>query len=108
MANLVTIGVTVNADGSIQSGPYGSDSVLVNKTAQGTYLVTFNNVFSQPPVCSVTQIFNGDMNYGGGSTRDNAVIVAINQNQCKLTTGDGDGDRQDRKFSFLAFGPARQ
>jgi hypothetical protein len=101
--NLAIIRGTVFRDAStfIQIGV----GFQVTRASTGLYTITFNTPFPSPPSCSVTQVFPNDINSGGGSTIDNAVIVGIQQDRMRIKTGDGLGNASDRRFSFIVIGP---
>jgi hypothetical protein len=93
----------INADGSRFSG---SNGYQVKHIAQGTYMIDFNPAFASTPAVVLTQNFVAwrSFEYEGGSTCDNAVLVACDASHCKVITGDGAGNRVDRNFVFQAVG----
>lgn len=98
-----TIYGCINADGSIRSGSSGFNPTKLEK---GIYLITFCSCFCNTPAVVVTQNYPDweSFSSGGGSTRDNAVIIAVNKDKVKIKTGNGDGDPIDRNFTFIAIG----
>ena len=88
----------------------GSRNYNVVRVKEGIYLIDFNDgVFKGTPAFVVTQQFSGNSSWNdfgsdGGNTRDNAVLIAIDNVHAKLKTGDEDGDAKDRNFSFIAIG----
>ena len=107
MATLIIYGY-VNSDGSILQG----SGFKVVQDDTGVYTVMFDqasdgsDIFNDTPAVSVTQVYTGDMSYGGGDITDNAVIIAIAQDRVKILTGNVDNGHQDRQFSFIAAGPS--
>ena len=95
---------TVNLNGS-QHVP--SLDYRVTPRGWGRYLIQFSQSFPSTPGASVSQNFPhwGDFNNNGGSTLDNAVIVALDKNQMLVKTGNNTGEGTDRNFSFLVIGP---
>ncbi len=98
----------VRSDGTVSAGA-GFKS---QRKDQGLYDITFDTPFSSLPGASVTEIFKdgGGDPLGGppgnpGSTLDNAVIVYLGKNMMRVATGQNNGDRRDRYFSFVVMGP---
>lgn len=94
---------TVNADASIAGG----GGFTVAKDGNGRYRITFATPFTDIPSASATQIFTGVGSLAAtnsGNTRDNAVIYGISASGVNIATGDGNGDRGDRAFSFIVIG----
>ncbi len=93
----------INKDGSVRSG---SGGFTVKNIAPGTYMIYFTTPFTSIPAVVLTQNFVawGQFDYEGGSTYDNAVLVACDPRSCKVITGDGAGNRVDRNFAFQAVG----
>jgi hypothetical protein len=93
---------TVNASGQSFFGTGCS----ISKKGTGLYQIDFSPAFPNYPAASVTQIFPSVSDFGGGGdTRDNAVIVGLNQNSMKVKTGGSDGSAGDRSFTFVVVGP---
>ncbi|UHA73164.1 hypothetical protein [Paenibacillus sp. 481] len=89
---------SVSANGSVVSGK----GFRVSKVGTGLYDVFFTPPFGSPPGVSATQVFFlGGL---GGDTRDNAVLVFIQNDRFRVKTGASDGTAQDRDFSFVAAG----
>lgn len=82
----------------------GVGDYTVVKSGTGLYNVVFRPPFAAPPVVVSTQVFPNNIADGGGSTRDNAVIVGITDQQVRIKVGDGNGSAQDRDFTFIAMG----
>jgi hypothetical protein len=94
---------TVNADGTIAGG----GGFSVSKNGAGRYRITFTTPFTDIPSASATQIFTGVGSLtatDSGNSRDNAVIYGISASGVNIATGDGNGDRGDRAFSFIVIG----
>ena len=94
----------VNGDGTIESG----SGFTVLRTPPGRYEIRYASPFGGHPAVVVTQNYPGwnDFNVEGGDSRDNTVLIASDANRFKIKTGDGNGNAQDRNFSFIAIGPA--
>lgn len=103
VAPRVTFG-SVNADGTTHV--FGQHDFTVSKTGTGTYDIAFSPPFSSNPAMLVTQNYRDwtDFKYGGGDTRDNAVVVAVNSAHAVVITGQQDGSKVDRNFGFLVVG----
>ncbi|MGH2507301.1 MAG: hypothetical protein ACRDHZ_07835 [Ktedonobacteraceae bacterium] len=92
---------------------FGSGNFSVTKVSTGVYDIAFKSAFTSLPSVIVTQVFPdvdsintvGNITSAGGSVLDNAVVVGIIKEQCRIKTGGGDGVAADRRFSFLAYGP---
>ena len=93
----------VNGDGTVASGTGFS----VDRASRGTYRITYAVPFSARPAVVVTQCYKlwDDFGYGGGDTRAGCSLVASDEAQCKLVTGDERGVHTNRNFTFLAIGP---
>lgn len=99
----------VNKDGTILSKRSdGTPGFKVTHLGTGLYLVAFDLPFTSMPAVVATQNYPGwdDFTSNGGSTRDNAVVVALNETEVKIKTGDGNGSASDRNFCFIAMGGA--
>ncbi|WP_217254063.1 hypothetical protein [Streptomyces sp. AC602_WCS936] len=92
--NLQIIRGTVAADGTRTAG-YG---FTVTKTGDGTYTITFNNDFAEPP--SVVATIDGDSWY----LLDNAHAAGATAQRVTIRTGDSLGAVSDRPFHFIAMG----
>lgn len=96
---LTLIRGTVNFDGSIAQGT----GFTINHWDTGHYIVNFSTPFSNTPSGAVTQVFFDTAE--GGSTLDNAVIIEMGSSFVSLQTGDSNGIKSDRGFTFLFAGP---
>lgn len=86
--------------------PLDGSGFQVNKQPNGQYEILFLPPFSSRPSASATQVFQNFWDFsGGGDTRDNAVIVGIDNTHMVVRTGDANGTRTDRDFSFIVIGP---
>ena len=100
----------IAADGTGRTGS-GFQSI---RRDGGVYDITFQPPFSGTPAASVTQIFSsenraspfGTANGWPGSIHDNASIVYLSGDKMRVATGNNNGDREDRHFSFVVMGPA--
>lgn len=92
MAERIIAG-TVEGDGIIRDGV----GFTAERTGKGRYNVTFDPPFTGFMGASVTQISDGN-------TRANAGFVSVGNSVLKVKTGDGNGDVQDRPFTFIASG----
>ena len=100
-AHLGVIGGLVNRDGRKEAGA----GFEVKRQAKGFYLIIFKEPFSEIPAASVTQIYPDPNHFEqGGKTTDNAVICGINKEKVKVKTGDGNGNPDDRWFTFIIMG----
>lgn len=110
--------VIFDATTAAPTAAYGSGNFSIAAGGTGLYDVIFDKTvtYTQTPTVVVTQIFNGsslsDYNptdaYGGGSTLDNSVVIAVDSAKFRLMTGDENGNKQNRMFSFVAVGPGSQ
>jgi hypothetical protein len=98
----------VERGGAIHSGTGFS----VEHPGSGLYEITFAPAFDYPPAVVATQQYAyrdghyrwDDFQNHGGSTKDNVVIIALNESKVRLKTGDGDGIAASRNFTFIAIG----
>lgn len=102
---------TIDPNGNIVSGTTFIDSnghvkyiFKVDKADTGLYTIILNGSFSTIPGVSTTQIYPDDVNNKGGNTRDNAVLVGVRNDRFRVKTGNGDGNAENRFFSFIAIG----
>ncbi|NJN74067.1 MAG: hypothetical protein HC799_15265 [Limnothrix sp. RL_2_0] len=86
----------VNASGDV----VGGSGFTVTKRGTGLYDVNFARSFSTRPAVVATQHYGSDT----GNTRDNAVVTVINTDNCRIKTGNGNGDAADRHFCFFCTG----
>ena len=92
---------TVDASGSILAG----QGFTVGHGSPGVYDINFAVPFTGIPSATSTQIYP-DINFGTpGKTTDNSVINGISSTRVRFTTGDANGDLNDRSFSFIVMGP---
>jgi hypothetical protein len=93
----------INADGTLHSG---DGNVDITHIGNGAYMVNFREPFSITPSVVLTQNFRDwdDFEYGGGDTRDNCVLIAVDRFKFKVVTGKSNGDHTDRNFTFIAIG----
>lgn len=95
----------VNADSTLYSK--GSGGYTVKSIDTGTYVITFDVEFKAgPPAVVLTQNYPtwNDFREAGRDTRDNCVLVAVDNIHAKIITGDNVGTRQNRNFGFLIVG----
>ena len=96
---------TVKADGeaapNARSGGWTSRR---DSGSNGLYLITFEPSFTEPPTVVATQLYPNDLSSSGGDTRDNAVVVGIDNNELKIKTGNSSGNGTNREFAFIALG----
>lgn len=106
MATLTIYGY-VAGNGSVLKGT----GFKVVRDTTGVYTVLFsqdqdgNDVYNDTPSVCATQVYTGDMSYGGGYLTDNAVVIAIASDRVKILTGN-DKNHSDRQFTFIAVGPS--
>lgn len=84
--------------------PITQHGFSVTQSQPGLYDIQFTTAFSEIPAMSATQVFPNELNNPGGSTNDNAVIVFIRKDSCRIKTGASDGNPQSRDFTFIAAG----
>jgi hypothetical protein len=99
----------VNHDGTRFGGGEGFKT---SRAGQGLYDIVFDKPFSSVPAASATQIYgfasttlHVPATNTGGNTRDNAVITHLTADRMRVKTGNGNGDAEDRVFSFIVVGP---
>ncbi|AFY37047.1 hypothetical protein Lepto7376_0636 [[Leptolyngbya] sp. PCC 7376] len=85
----------VNSTGTI----VGGSGFTARRRSKGLYDITFTRPFSTRPAIVAAQ-HNGD----GSNTRDNAIVTVINAGNCRIKTGDGNGNASDRHFCFFCMG----
>jgi len=93
----------VNSDGTIpKDNEFGG--YYVRALGGGLFIVEFDiPLFATPAVVAKQNSKSwDDFDYGGGNTRDNAVVIAVDKKGFKVATGDGSGVKQDRNFAFIA------
>ena len=89
----------VRSTGKVETGT----GYRVTHDSNGTYTVLFDVPFNTGPAVVATQCYPGEKEQGG-DTRDNAVIVSISSDRCRIVTGEDDGAKVDRDFTFIAIG----
>lgn len=92
----------VDPSGGIVSG----SGFRVDHVDKGIFTVFFEKPFNILPAFSVTEIFPWPMDRAshGGSTKDNGVVIAIENDRVRLKVGDGSGDATNRAFTFIVVG----
>jgi len=93
---------SVKSDGTVKSG---SKSFTVVKSGMGLWHIVFHTPFAQRPVVVANVTSAGDtdnVQNEGGSTLDNACILAINNQQVLIKTGNSHGNAHDMPFEFIA------
>lgn len=107
MATLTIYGY-VDSDGTILKG---SGFKTVHDDT-GVYTLMFDNasdgsdIFNDTPVVVVSQVYTGEMSYGGGDVTDNALVIALAIDRAKILTGNKNDNHQNRQFTFIAVGPS--
>ncbi|MBV9451507.1 MAG: hypothetical protein JO345_37035 [Streptosporangiaceae bacterium] len=97
----ITIWGVVNANGTTKSGT----GFKVDHVGTGIYTILFDKSFNVLPAVVTTQLFPGnDPDSHGGDPRDNTVVAYIGNDRCRVITGQDNGDKEDRAFSFVAIG----
>lgn len=91
----------INANGSSIS-TVGS-GFRASRVAEGQYRIDFDTPFPSVPSASATQVYSDKGN--PGKTTDNAVIYGLTAATILVATGDSNGDRKDRSFTFVVMGP---
>ena len=96
----------INSDGSIAGG----SGFYVRALGDGVFIVEFDSPLPNVPAVVVKENYRswGDFDYTGGDSRDNVVLVAVDQKGFKVITGNNSGARVDRNFAFLAAAAAPQ
>jgi len=97
-----TIRGCISKDGQIYSGSGYNPDYL----GGGIYEIKWDKPFSDVPAVVLTQNYKDWNNFGssGGSTLDNAVLIAVDMEKCKVKTGGSSGAGTDRNFTFIAIG----
>jgi hypothetical protein len=110
--------VQVSNEGSNPNPTVLSSSAIDTISAEsekGRFHVQFSKgFFNAVPAVVVTQIYNGTENgglapiscrgYSGGNTKDNVVVICVQNDFCRIKTGDDGGGGQYRSFSIVAHG----
>jgi hypothetical protein len=92
----------VNADGSPHSG--SGFTSIAGET--GVYDIVYSKPFVVNPAVVTLQNYKNwtDFTFNGGNTKDNSVLIASDRQKFKIETGDNDGKKQKRNFTFIAIG----
>lgn len=98
MAQVIVWG-TVNADGE----PVSGSGYTSNRTATGTYTIDFDASFATVPAIVGSQVQYESTKQ---NTLDNVVFPFLTSGNAQALTGDSNGKRKDRIFSFIAVGDA--
>jgi hypothetical protein len=98
---VTTIWGIVSADGTPASG---TGYKVFKDDDPGVYDISFDTSFAVRPAVVATELFPNQANSKGGDTRDNAVVVSIGTDRCRIVTGQDDGSHVNRDFSFVAIG----
>lgn len=102
MSNQSLFGV-VNANGDVISGS-GGFSVL--NTTAGSYVIAFHTPFSSIPAVVATQ--NGNFTTPPPSNLDGVAVGELTPTAFLASTGDSQGNPENRQFSFIAIGPVEE
>ena len=94
-----TISGIVNDTGNYS----GSTGFSSRRDRTGVYTINFNPRFRKIYGASATQVFYGGHGYGG-DTRDNLIIVYLNDREMRVRTGRNNGEANDRDFTFVVNG----
>ena len=70
----------------------------------GLYDITFDQPFQFSPSVTATQLYPDETDSTGGNTLDNAVLVYVRNDRCRIKTGDSSGTATNRSFCFTAVG----
>jgi hypothetical protein len=100
MADRIVWGYVDGTTGKALEGS-GFTVVWVDK---GLYTIVFDQPFTNRPAVVVSEVYTGNPDYHGGDTRDNAVVVGIAPDQFRLETGQSNGEKDNRWFTFIAIG----
>ena len=98
---MTTIWGIVSADGTPAAG---TGYKVFKDDDPGVYDISFNTSFNGSPAVVATQLYPNQPTSKGGDTRDNAVVVFIAADRCRIVTGQDDGSHVNRDFSFVAIG----
>ncbi|BAM87089.1 hypothetical protein S58_10780 [Bradyrhizobium oligotrophicum S58] len=98
-----TVWGVVGAKATIQPG--SSKNFSVASSEPGTYILTFNPPFAEPPAIVGTQCqFNEPGPPITESTQDGLVFPQVTPSSAIVLTGNSVGTRTPRAFSFVAMG----
>ncbi|TRV43980.1 MAG: hypothetical protein EWV53_22765 [Microcystis panniformis Mp_MB_F_20051200_S9] len=71
--------------------------------SNGEYIISFSPAFSATPSIVGSQVLYGQQSQ---KPLDNVVFPFLNSGAATALTGDSEGNKKDRSFSFIAIGPA--
>ena len=95
---MTTLWGVVSYNGKIAAG---TGFTVIKDTGEGVYDIKFDRAFTGYPAVLATQLYPNSPDSAGGNTKDNAVVVYIDTTYCRIVTGDVNGNRTNRDFSFL-------
>ena len=98
MAQTVTLWGALDKTGTITNG---SGGFTVARTDTGRYSISFTTVFQGLPSIVGSPTNHGDLNQ---NTKDNVVFPQVTDSAALAFTGDENGNKKDRSFSFIAIG----
>ena len=90
----------VTGNGEVVSGTGFS----IERKREGMYQVNFNPPFSDVPAITGTPANLIPDDPYKQNTKDNVVVPKLEKALAVVLTGDGDGTKKDRPFSFIAIG----
>ncbi|QKW04981.1 hypothetical protein HUT18_00025 [Streptomyces sp. NA04227] len=99
MADIRTVHGRVKADGSKANDKQHGFSV--EKTATGTYKISFDDPFTIEPSVVAT-VYGTNADGSSQNTVHNAVVEDVGRSDVRIITGDYYGAKADRAFSFIA------
>lgn len=94
-----TLWGSVNADGTVAAGSSGGFTVTA--TQPGQYVISFQHLFNGIPAIVGSQTRYGSLNE---SPLDNVAFPQLNNGSAVAVTGDSQGNKGNRNFSFIAIG----
>jgi hypothetical protein len=97
----ITVWGLVGSNGKVLSG---SGFRVQHDIGTGEYTILFDSSFNVLPAVVTTQAFPNRDGADPGDPRDNSVVVYIDNDRFRAITGEDNGDRADRDFSFIAMG----
>jgi hypothetical protein len=101
MAGQYVVTGFVDKDGNVLSGTGG---FIVDRIETGIYSIIFTPAFLTRPVVVTSQVFPNELFSKGGNTRDNSLLIGIGHDRARIKTGDGNGNADNRAFTFIAMG----
>jgi hypothetical protein len=107
-ADLQFLWGNIDSDGWINGG--SANGFTTSLVTTGVRRITFLKPFSMRPTCTCVQHHpNSGSNWFsdagiGGNTRDNCLTTRVQNNIVDFRTGDGNGNAQNRSFSFICVG----